>query len=393
MGKYRYFDFDGTCSGLVNKPETAFMDGNVTFAFALMVATGENIRFLTGRGKEEFKKLLYNDGSNVEESPNANKIRNAKIEQARKSFKKFMEDNKTVKLQYPDLENVVDYLLEGKNLADTLANKSCITDHGELLTVAKEDKDLISTLCDQSIIIPDNGEILIPRSKKEQKEVDAYVSKLHKEGKEFVGQLCEEFGFTTDDKKANGNFIAIEYKTSSLGVNFNSIDDKEKAFTASQKVEKFLKEHIKNAPADCFSIEQEEARAGSPPVYEIRSTASKGKGLKAFNLLQDGISFYGDSFGKVTSKDSNGREIRTGGTDRSVGDEAKKSGIKVDLYQVASSEDKDITNPADSCYPKKCFRSPSDLGLFLQKEITDNILEKCNSQKLSLSEIKKNIQR
>ena len=85
------------------------MDGNVTFAFALMVATGENIRFLTGRGKEEFKKLLYNDGSNVEESPNANKIRNAKIEQARKSFKKFMEDNKTVKLQYPDLENVVDY--------------------------------------------------------------------------------------------------------------------------------------------------------------------------------------------------------------------------------------------------------------------------------------------
>ena len=73
-----YFDFDGTCAGLVNNPSSAYMDGNAAFAFAVKLACNDEFRFLTGRGKEDFNALLYNKGQNVVEAPNAQEVRDAK---------------------------------------------------------------------------------------------------------------------------------------------------------------------------------------------------------------------------------------------------------------------------------------------------------------------------
>ena len=137
-----------------------------------------------------------------------------------------------------------------------------------------------------------------------------------------------------------------------------------------------MRETLKKAPAETFSLEAEEAQAGSPPVFEIRSAASKGNALRAFGLLKDGINFYGDSFGKVVGTDENGGEIRKGGTDRSVGDTAAKEGVHVNIYQVASSKDKEITNPKDTCAPKEIFSSPSDLGLYLQRDVLSRMKER-----------------
>lgn len=372
-----YFDFDGTCAKLVNNPDAAYMDGNVAFAFAVKLACNDEFRFLTGRGKEDFNALLYNKGENVEEAPNSADIRAAKLTASRQRFAQYLAKNPDVARAYPDIEKKVDYYLEGTNLADALAKKTRITDHGELLTVGEDDKALADGLKAKGLPLNDKNEILIPRTAEETAQMDAFVSGMHKDGRKFVEKLCEKYGLETDPAKAGAEgFLTVEYKMTSFAVNFNSVTDKDKAFKANEEVKAFMQETLKKSPAEMFSLEAEEAQAGSPPVYEIRSAASKGNALRAFGLLQDGIKFYGDSFGKVVGKDENGGEIRKGGTDRSVGDTARKEGVSVNIYQVASSKDKEMTNPADSCAPKAIFSSPSDLGLHLQRDVMDRMKER-----------------
>jgi hypothetical protein len=389
-----YFDFDGTCSSLVKNPSTAYMDGDVFFAFAVKTAMNENFRFVTGRGREEFTKLLYNKGVGLEEKPNAVKIRQAKIDNGKKSFYNFLDNNPAIEKTMPEIRRRVELLLEGDNLAKELEKKSCITDHGEVLTVGKNDKALEVLLESKGIDVPSDKIVEIPRTPKENKELKAFVGDVHSSGKEFVESLCEKYGLTTDEKQADGgSFLAVEYKTASFGVNFNSINDVEKANQASLEVKAFLTQKLKGGPSSMFALEQEEAKEGKPPVYEIRSTASKGKALKAFGLLEDGIAFHGDSFGKVVDYDENGAEIRVGGTDRSVGDEAKKAGVKVDVVQVASSEDKVITNKNDSCYPTHCFSSPSGLGNFMIKQAKEKLIDRAKENQKYMSSVIEKISR
>ena len=372
-----YFDFDGTCAGLVNNPGAAYMDGNVAFAFAVKLACGDEFRFLTGRGKEDFNALLYNKGENVAEAPNSAEIRAAKLAASRRRFGRFLEENPDAARAYPGIAEKVDFYLTGTNLADALAKKTRITDHGELLTIGEGDKGLAAELAAKGLTPNAAGELFIPRTAEETAQMEAFVSEMHKDGKKFVSELCDKYGLVTDPERAGKDgYLTVEYKMTSFAVNFNSVTDKDKAFKANAEVEKFMKEMLKKAPEEAFSLEAEEAQAGSPPVFEIRSAASKGNALRAFGLLKDGIKFYGDSFGKVVGKDENGGELRKGGTDRSVGDTAFKEGVRVDIYQVASSKDKEITNPKDTCAPKAVFSSPSDLGLHLQRDVLSRIKER-----------------
>lgn len=391
--RMEYFDFDGTCSKLVNNPSTAYMDGNVAFAFAVKLACGDEFRFLTGRSKEDFASLLYNKGENVEEAPNSAEIRTAKLTSAQQRFSQFLKKNPKVAEAYPGIEEKVAFYMEGTNLADALAKKTRITDHGELLTVGEEDKALSADLKAAGLTLNDKNEILIPRTPEEEKQMEAYVASMHKDGREFIGKLCEKYGFETDESKATDNYLVVEYKMSSLAVNFNSTLNKEKAFAANTEVRAFMEESLKKAPPEMFSLEQEEAQPGSPPVFEIRSAASKGNALRAFGLLKNGINFYGDSFGKVVGHDENGGEIRKGGTDRSVGDTARKEGVKVNIFQVASSKDKEITNPNDSCAPRAIFTSPSDLGLYMQKDVMGRMLQKTQEKTNILQAVRKEVSR
>lgn len=372
-----YFDFDGTCAGLVNNPSSAYMDGNTAFAFAVKLACNDEFRFLTGRGKEDFNALLYNKGQNVAEAPNAQEVRDAKLTASRRRFERFLNENPDVARAYPGIAEKVDFYLKDTNLADALAKKTRITDHGELLTVGEDDRALADELKQRGFVLNDKNELLIPRTSQETAQIEGFVSQMHKDGKKFVTELCEKYGLVDDPEKAGDQgYLTVEYKMTSFAVNFNSVTDKEKAFKANKEVEAFMRETLKKAPAETFSLEAEEAQAGSPPVFEIRSAASKGNALRAFGLLKDGINFYGDSFGKVVGTDENGGEIRKGGTDRSVGDTAAKEGVHVNIYQVASSKDKEITNPKDTCAPKEIFSSPSDLGLYLQRDVLSRMKER-----------------
>ena len=388
-----YFDFDGTCSKLVNNPSTAYMDGNVAFAFAVKLACNDEFRFLTGRSKEDFSNLLYNKGEGLEEAPNSAEIRAAKIASSQQRFEQFLKKNPLVAETYPGIAEKVAFYMEGTNLADALAKKTRITDHGELLTIGEEDKGLEKDLKAMGLKPNEKRELLIPRTPEEVKQMDDYVASMHKEGREFVDGLCKKYGFETDEAKSQGNFLTVEYKMTSFAVNFNSVTDKKKAFDANKEVKKFMEASLKKAPAEMFSLEQEEAQPGSPPVFEIRSAASKGNALRAFGLLKDGINFYGDSFGKVVSHDTDGGEIRSGGTDRSVGDEAKKAGITVNIFQVASSKDKEITNPKDPSAPTAIFSSPSDLGLHLQKDVMGRLIQRTQERQTILRSARKDVTR